>query len=66
MSRLKYKSTFLSDQQKTINISIGARLRQARLGRKILIEGTNNFRSRACTQQELSLVLDCTFQLKFF
>mgnify|MGYP000085334791 FL=1 len=62
MSRLKYKSTFLSDQQKTINISIGARLRQARLGRKILIEGTNNFRSRACTQQELSLVLDCTFQ----
>ena len=45
MSRLKYKSTFLSDQQKTINISIGARLRQARLGRKILIVRFSKFKN---------------------
>tara|TARA_R110001599_G_scaffold309362_1_gene516336 strand:+ start:699 stop:1151 length:453 start_codon:yes stop_codon:yes gene_type:complete len=60
--RKKYKSTFLSEQQKAINIAIGKRLKQARHSRKIFIEGSNNLRSRPCTQQELSLILDCTFQ----
>ncbi len=56
------KSFFLTSKQQEINIAIGKRLKQARLGRKIIIDGSDKERIRPCTQTELSKKLDCTFQ----
>ena len=56
------KSFFLTQKQQEINLAIGKRLKQARIGRKIIIDGCDKPIIRPCTQTELSQKLDCTFQ----